>query len=131
MDVYVGVSNERRTALAAAKATVPPYVRLRMIVDTGATATVVDEAAIKPLGLSPTGLTPIHTPSTGGTPATCATYDISLALYHVTQPLILGTIPVIASDFSSQGIHGLIGCDVLRRCLFVYDGVAGSFTLAF
>jgi predicted aspartyl protease len=131
LDVYVGVSKEREEALKKATQTVPPLSKIRMIVDTGATGTAIDESVLKSLGLTPTGTTQILTPSTKGTPVVCATYDILLAVYHAKFPLVQTTLPVIASDFTGQTIQGLIGCDVLRECLLVLDGASGQFTLAF
>ncbi len=102
-----------------------------MILDTGATATVVDEKVLQRLGLTPTGIMQILTPSTKGVPHSCATYDVMLGIYHAQHPMIENTFPVIGSDFSGQSIQGLVGCDFLSRCLMVYDGVAKTFTLAF
>jgi predicted aspartyl protease len=106
-------------------------VSLRALVDTGASGTVIDPTAIQTLGLSPTGMVSIHTPSTGGTSVNCAQYDVMLAIYHPNHSLVMGTIPVIASHLASQGIHALIGRDVLSRCLLIYDGAISQFTLAF
>ena len=131
LEVYVGVSDARRAALLAAKQPVPPPVRARMIVDTGASGTVIAESILHSLALTPTGTAEILTPSTRGTPVTCDTYDVLLAIEHAKYPLILGTAPIIASDFSGQAIDGLIGRDVLQECLFIYDGVSGTFSLAF
>jgi len=101
------------------------------MIDTGASGTAIDENAIKPLGLTPTGSTQIHTPSTRGTAATCPTYDVAVGIYHSVSPLLIATVPVIASDFTGMGFDALVGRDVLQRCLFLYDGVAGTFTIGF
>lgn len=39
-------------------------------------------------------------------------------------------LPVIASMLAAQGIMGLLGRDVLKECLFVYNGPDNVFTLA-
>jgi hypothetical protein len=52
-------------------------------------------------------------------------------LIHPRLQLTLHALPVIASNLTAQGIQALIGRDVLARCLFVYDGAAGLFSLAF
>jgi hypothetical protein len=123
--------SQRSDALKAAGQAIPEYQGIRMIVDTGATVSVVEETILQKLGLSPTGMTQILTPSTKGAPFTCATYDILLAIYHAKYPLLHTTFPVIGSDFTGQGIHGLIGCDILSQCLFQFDGVGNTFNLAF
>jgi hypothetical protein len=41
------------------------------------------------------------------------------------------TIPVFESQLASQGIHALIGRDVLAGGLFVFNGRSGMLSLAF
>ncbi|HZL35223.1 MAG TPA: retropepsin-like aspartic protease [Tepidisphaeraceae bacterium] len=110
---------------------IPNVIQSRLILDTGATTTLIDESVLKSLGLTPTGTAQILTPSTGGTAITCPMYDVFLGINHPNHALSLGTIPVIGSDFTGQGIQGLVGCDVLKGCLLIYDGVSATFTLAF
>jgi len=131
LDVYVGGSDPRRDALRVANLAIPPLIAARMIIDTGASCTAIQETILKSLGLTPTGTSQILTPSSKGAPITCATYDVLLSVYHEKHPLVLGTVAVIGSDFSGQGIDGLIGRDVLQECLMIYDGTAGTFSLAF
>jgi hypothetical protein len=39
---------------------------------------------------------------------------------------------VIAADLlQAQGIHALIGRDILMQCVLHYNGTTGTFTLAF
>lgn len=73
----------------------------------------------------------MHTPSTGYQPHTTHQYDVSLVLLHPKLNLTLQTVPVAATHLAIQGIQGLIGRDVLKNCLFIYDGQVGLFTLAF
>jgi hypothetical protein len=131
LDFHVGVSSQREAALRAANQPVRPPVPIRALIDTGASATVIDESVLRQLGLAPTGTVQILTPSTRGVPITCMAYDIKAGIYHPAHSLVLGTFPVIAGDFTGQTISALIGRDVLRNCLFIYDGVALHFTIAF
>jgi hypothetical protein len=119
------------SAFNAASQPVPPPVVLDCLIDTGASVTCMDAAAIAPLGLQPTGITPIRTPSTGATPAQCAQYGVGIGIYHPDYSRIFDTVPVIAADLSAQGIQGLMGRDLLRSCLFVYDGTAELFCIGF
>ena len=92
LDAFVGVSAARQMALEAVGQPVPALVRIRALVDAGATATCIDP----------------------------------------TVPATLPTIPVAAVDLLlSQGFHALIGRDILRNCVFHYNGSTGLFTLAF
>lgn len=131
IDLSVGVSAQRRKALERAGMTVPSFQKARALIDTGASATCIDPAVLKPLGLTPTGTIHIHTPSTSGKPYVCEQFDVALGIDHPKHPMVLLTVPVIATELASQGISALIGRDVLASCLLIYDGTAGSFTLAF
>jgi hypothetical protein len=91
----------------------------------------MDSTAIAPLGLQPTGMTQISTPSTGSTPVQCAEYDVAIGIYHPDYSRVFDAVPVVAADFSTQGIQGLFGRDLLKSCLLVYDGAAALFCIGF
>lgn len=127
----VGVSQQREQALKASGLPVPPKFQIQGLVDTGASATCIDPGVVRQLGLTPTGQVSIITPSTGATPHSCLTYDICLILLGPSLSLGLGVLPVSEAQLAHQGFQALIGRDVLRRCLLVYDGNKNTFTLAF
>lgn len=131
ISLVIGVSTPRVTALQAAGVTVPQAITLRCLIDTGASGTCLDAQALTPLNLTPTGTTLISTPSTGATPHQCYTYDVGIMFYHPANSRFFGTVPIVATDFSAQPIDGLLGRDVLESCLFVYDGAAKIFSIAF
>jgi len=58
-------------------------------------------------------------------------YDVSLILVHPQLILTQHNVPVAEAQLAMQGIQALIGRDVLKSCLLIYDGQAGVFTLAF
>lgn len=129
--LYVGVSGPRGKALSAAGLPIPPVILVEFLVDTGASSTVVDAETIAPLNLTPTGATQVHTPTTAGAGESRFLYDIAMLMYHPDNTRVFATHPVIATDFKSQGIGGLLGRDVLASCLLVYDGATGNYSLAF
>jgi predicted aspartyl protease len=131
LDVWVGASQERQQALVAAGQPIPASLQTKMIIDTGATGSVLDEAVIKQLGLTPTGTTQILTPSSKGIPSICPTFDVQITIYHRQYALVHQTFPVISSDLRGQNIQRLLGCDFLQHCLLIFDGMRGEFTLAF
>jgi hypothetical protein len=93
----------------------------------------LDQAAIAPLGLVPTGVAMVHTPSTdAAAPHSCNQYDVSLIL---PVPRRAGAGAGSAADlegaFRRQGIDGLLGRDVLGLCTLVYNAPAGGYTLAY
>src|SRR5665213_1906201 len=82
VELFVGVCALRAGAILALGLQPPSPVRVRALVDTGASGTIIHEQILKDLGLKPTGTTSIHTPSTKGLPEICRTYDIHAAIFH-------------------------------------------------
>ena len=133
IDAFVGVSVPRQLALTGAKQAVPNAVRIRALVDTGASCTCIDPTVVTTLGLTPTGQTPMSTPSTGTTPHIADSYDVSLLIPCMNKaPLVFQTIAIVSVPLlAPQGFHALIGRDVLKHCLLNYNGAAAMFTLAY
>ena len=127
----IGVSAPRELALRAAGEPVPPTAIITALIDTGASSTCIDEAVLRSLNLTPTGTAPVTTPSTGTEPVVLSQYDVSLYIVHPSINLRLGAVPVLGTSLASQELDALIGRDVLSQCLFVYDGQAEVFVLAF
>lgn len=131
LSVLVGPSVPKIKALQQSGIAPPPPIMMRFLIDTGASHTCVDQNSIAPLSLIPTGSVSVHTPSTGANPVEQFLYDVSIYIHHDESPKLLSVMPVCAADFSGQPIDGLLGRDFLRSCLFVYDGVAQTHSIAF
>jgi Aspartyl protease len=130
----VSVSEGRRQALEAAGELVPTPQYIRALVDTGASFTSIDPSVLGLLNLSPTGTIDIVTPSTGQGTHTADTYDVDFMIGAGPEdiPLSISNLRTASCDlFLRQGIHALIGRDILARCILHYNGDAGTFTLAF
>lgn len=132
----VGVSEPRRVALLAAGATVPAPVAIRCLVDTGASMTCIDPIIlVGSLALDVRTQIPCLTPTTGAAPEIKDGYDVSLQIYatSVGDPFLEErTLAVMGSDlFVAQGIHALIGRDILAKCFLMYNGTAKHFTMGF
>jgi len=130
--VLVGVSDSRAVAMATAGVPVPASITLNLLIDTGTGRTALDQAAIASLGLAPTGRASVHTASTAGTPHDCNLYDVSLLIPTGDggPPFRLAALPVLEGVFRNQGIDGLLGRDILRQFVFIYNGPLGGYTLA-
>lgn len=134
VNAMISVSEGRRSALSAAGHAIPVAQPIRALVDTGASHTSIEPDLLAKLGLTPTGTIEIVTPSTGTGTHTADTYDVDFSIYGlVTEPpLLLTNLRVSTAElFSRQGIHALIGRDILSKCVLVYNGSMNNFTLAF
>jgi predicted aspartyl protease len=131
LELYVGVSHPRQNALQQAGGPIPQPILIRGLVDTGASTTAIDPAVINGLQIQPTGSMSVLTPSTGATPHQANTFDVSVTIPVAGVTFALGALQVFEAALNVQGIQALIGRDVLANCLFVYDGRAKIFSLAF
>lgn len=130
----ISVSEGRRLALTAAGEAVPQMMFVRALVDTGASFTSVDPSVLTALSLTPTGTIDMVTPSTGQGTHTADTYDIDFQIGAGPNdtPLIIQNLRVASCDlFLRQGIHVLVGRDILARCILVYNGALNFFSLSF
>lgn len=131
VDVTIAVTDARAQALTNAKLPIPAPAQARLLIDTGASNTSLDQAIITSLGLQPTGTVQMHTPSTANAPVTCNQYDVRLSIPHPWLHRHFHAVPVLAADFSAQGLHGLLGRDLLASCVLIYNGEMGFYTLSF
>lgn len=130
---YIGASAPRLGALKKAGIALPPPVVVKALVDTGASHTAVDPTVLQALGLNPRRIAHTITPSTGATPHKCQTYDVSIHVPLGTATALFSKMAweVTALDLKHQGFEVLLGRDVLSEGLLVYDGKAGTFSMAF
>jgi hypothetical protein len=98
------------------------------LIDTGASVTSVNEAPLRALGLRPTGVTEVATPSSPGSRQ--PVYPCVLSFPGTPLPAIPFN-EVVASDLTAFGVSVLIGRDILAHCQFIYNGPEGFWTIAF
>lgn len=99
------------------------------MLDTGAFRTCVDNTTIQGLGVRPVGLEPMLTPSGRKNqntypdhfrfPGTSIDLEFSAAL----------GADLTEQTFNGQPIIALVGRDILAESVFIYNGLAGMFTL--
>jgi len=129
--VQAAVPAELEQHLKSKNAPVPRPVTGPALVDSGASLTMLDHEAVDALGVAPAGSVTLGT--AGGTTKSVL-YPVRLGiLYQPNQPptINISFARVAAGPLKQQGILCLLGRDVLRHALFVYDGAAGSISLAF
>lgn len=135
INVIVNVSAPKMEALNKAGQPIPPPAVAKLVVDTGASLTSIDCTILQQLGLTPTGVVPIHTPSTvAGTPHNANQYDVSLVIIGQVPGTVVFNSPataVIDGEFKAQGIDGLLGRDVLALGRMIYGGPDGWYGISF
>jgi hypothetical protein len=131
INVTIGVSAQRKTALLAAGLPVPNPVFARVLIDTGASMTSIDQQILLSLQMQPTGSVQMHTPSTGTASVAMSTYDVEL---HFTGygggTHTFPTLGVLGCDFSAQNIDGLFARDALAQGRFFYSGPDNQWMLS-
>jgi hypothetical protein len=130
----VMVSAARRKVLEDAGQAVPDPQRILALIDTGASISGIDPSVLAALNLTPTGEADIHTPSTKGNAIKADTYDVQVGIFAGRAGdlhFISDTIQVTSTVMTGQSIQALIGTDVLKSCVFIYNGSDELFTLAY
>ena len=137
--VTIYLSAGRVQAITQAGQNLPNPFSGTGLIDPGASNTMICRSVVQALGLQPTGIGQMLTPSTGSTPHQCNQYDVSVWFPQMptlvqSQPTahpVHLTLPVAEGDFSKHGFQVLIARDILAHGVFIYNGLAARFTLAF
>lgn len=97
---------------------VPPSLKLPFLIDTGADTTMVSEQTMRTLGIPERGARDIVGSTTHIDPTTCSAHDIEFQIQTPGDPaLVIPALEVLARPFFNVSIDGLIGRDVLDRCI--------------
>jgi hypothetical protein len=114
---------------------VPAPVRATAIIDSGAGITCIDLRQRQSLGLILSGTVTISTPFGHASGQTADTFSVYLAILHPNgnpaNHLVSPRFRVVEANLAHLGVEILIGCDLLARCDFRYNGRAGRFTLEY
>jgi len=125
--VAIGLSTAAVAMFQSAGLTVPPPVAGVALIDTGASVCVIDEAALRGLGIMPSGTMSIYTPSG---PSIQSTYAASISFPGTPLPNVSFT-DFVGAPLHAQGIVALIGRSVLRQFVVIYNGPGGSVSVAY
>jgi len=104
---------------------IPQNVKVLSMIDTGATSTVVRSDIIEKIGISPIGVVKINTPSSVG--VECYQYQAAVVF---PNNLAIETSDLIAAPLQGQHIQCLIGRDILRHGVLIYNGYAQIVTFS-
>ena len=103
---------------------VPTPLTLSGMIDTGASATVLQQGLPAKLGLQPVGTTQVNTPTSQG--VVCPLYSVRVVL----PSRIVVEVIAVEAPLAGQNIQCLIGRDVLAGGVFVYIGYAETFSFS-
>jgi gag-polyprotein putative aspartyl protease len=133
IEVHLGLSDARRRVMQRQSRAVPPPTKATLLIDTGASMSLVDEALMRTLQITPTSVTSYHSSSTSGIAQQCSVYDVSLVLGGVAtvNSLCIDPLPVMATAFINHPFEGLLGRDVLSRLQMAWSGRTQSLTLSY
>jgi len=131
LKVEIHVATALAANLTQGGAKLPAPIIGNALVDTGATCCCAEESCLAKLGLQPTGQ--IHMAGATGP----RLQNVYLARFSFPgTPIPALELTVAGVQMHAAQTHGnstvvLIGRDVLRHCVLVYNGPLGCYTLAF
>jgi predicted aspartyl protease len=111
--------------MTATSQKVPAPVTGTALIDTGASRSAIDRTVVSALNLNPVGVVKL---GTAGGPSQQPLFPLRLILQQIGFTAEFEA--VTGCDLDGTDLIMLIGRDVLRVCLFVYDGNSGQYSLA-
>jgi hypothetical protein len=128
----VGVSKPHENALRSADYPLPSLQEVRLLIDTGATGTCIDESVLANLEIAPSGFEELASASRKNEYRN--TYDISLWIPDRDNNLwiVSRCMRVMESNSARLGFTGLLGRNVIARGSLLFDGLnkAAQLTLS-
>jgi hypothetical protein len=131
IDVQIGVPPAQMLALQQAGKTPPNELQLHALVDPGSSHTCIDLQCVTALGLVSVGQVPLFIPAPQAASQQYNQYHVRLWLIHPQMNYYMSKVDVVAADLYAQGVEMLLGRDVLKHCLLVYDGPSDTFSFGF
>ncbi len=125
IEVLFLISAELEEKYREDKKEIPEPVKVKALIDTGASMCVIQENIPKKLGLEPVGAIKISTPSSKD--YECYQYFMRMTIpsHSLTYQGVF-----IASPLQGQEINCLIGRDLLSHGILIYIGNSNLFTLS-
>ena len=131
MQVEISVAAALAEYLTQQGTTLPKPVIGWALVDTGATNTAIDEGVATQLGLAPNDVVTLAT-ADGERHAgvyACRIRFASPSIPDIDASRATG-VNLAGQDLDGKPIIALVGRDVLSRCVLVYNGTLGQFSIS-
>lgn len=126
MQVSISLGQAAAAQVVQAGGTVPASVTGLALIDTGASSTCIDADTATKMNLPVIDVVSMTSASHAATMQNV--YPIQIEIIGV--PIIVNADRAMGAALSAQGLLAIIGRDVLQHCIFVYNSVTGSFSLA-
>lgn len=81
------------------------------------------------LGLHPVGVAPVVTPTTGAAAVTMPTFAVRFVINASPHDIAFDTV-AIEADFGPQTMDAILGRDVLKEAIFIYNGRLNIYSIA-
>lgn len=126
LSIEINIPQSLASVLTTQSIQLPKPVTGNALVDTGASSCCVEESCLIGLGLRP--IRPVTVSGQNG-PTVQNIYQARLSFPGTPIPML--DIDVIGVQIASQNLLSLIGRDLLRHCVLIYNGPMGAYTLSF
>jgi hypothetical protein len=134
VNIRISLSRPEMMRRRAAGQPIPQPIALRAALDSGAEFTCFNQNLLGPLNLPLRGVSLVNAPGLGGL-SLAPQHDVGLTILHhsgtAALNLVIPELPILEMPLRTVGCDGVIGRDVLDRCLFVYNGPARTFALGY
>lgn len=124
--INVAPNNQQIEFLKSKGLKVPKAQKVAALIDTGASHTVLDESIIQKLGLHP--IDEIRAKTVSCEDVVCKRYK---ATFFFSDNFCIETSHLVGSSTKNQNFQCLIGRDILKHCVFTYDGISNQTILCF
>ncbi|MBI5397599.1 MAG: aspartyl protease family protein [Verrucomicrobia bacterium] len=131
LGIEVTVPESVANALTLSAKPLPKPTVGTALVDTGATSCCIEETVVQSLGLQPVGQVNVSSPNG---PKLQNVYVARMTFPGSPIPTLelrLIGVQMQPPGGAATGPISLIGRDILRQCVLVYNGPMGSYTMAF
>ena len=130
VEIEVGMNAAQEQLHRAYGAQIPGQIKVRTLVDTGCSRTLIEEGCLALLDLEVIGMTKLVTASSGAKSVPMKLHAVDLSLVGLSG-LIAANLQVGAITSLKQfGVEMLLGRDVLKRGVLTYDGEKNQLTLS-
>jgi hypothetical protein len=133
VEIRIGVIEACRKKIEALGLPPPKVATIRAQIDTGASGSAISRTVLDDLAIKPINRVKVVVPSEDDQPREFEAFPVSILLSHPDLELYLPVYDnIIGCYFSTrEPFQALLGRDVLRHCLLIYNGETESFTFAF